>query len=390
MELIQVPNTSELKCDPEWLRLIAQLRERRAALVEDFQVRFPAEHFYDDKVSSEEIRSLIGSTMDMYLILLGGGKIVAELERLPFELGRRRARQGVSAEQLLEGVRTNSRVIWNALREIATDKTMGALVRNTDAVLGLVEWHVQAVQSSYLREEELLNRYSAQRRQRTLAKIFTDPLPDRNELISIALDLGVGIDAVFDVSLQLGPHEMDCRVCESHESPVYVHELIGGTCHFSPCATGSFDNLPPHMHIACIPSVAGLAKLPDAVQAGLAIVEARASRRPSAVAIDSAWPAVAWKNLVQSIPAELLPIDLDGIAGVPRHDRQRLVETVSTYSHTGSIKETAEAHFCHRNTVVKRLARFEQLTGANLGIPIQAALAILAITSINDDLADPC
>ncbi|MFG2946225.1 helix-turn-helix domain-containing protein [Streptomyces adustus] len=67
---------------------------------------------------------------------------------------------------------------------------------------------------------------------------------------------------------------------------------------------------------------------------------------------------------------------LAALAGLAVHERRRLVETVRHYLDTGSIKATAEALYCHRNTVVKRLDRFQELAGVDLRIPRQAALVL--------------
>lgn len=43
----------------------------------------------------------------------------------------------------------------------------------------------------------------------------------------------------------------------------------------------------------------------------------------------------------------------------------------------GGISETATACFCHRNTVLKRLHRFEDMTSLDLRNPKDLALAVL-------------
>lgn len=383
MELFAAPDTSELKADQPWIGLISQLRQHKGQLVEDFKARFPAEYLYEEKVSSRELTNLIESTMEMYLVLLAGEQLSQELENLPFELGRRRARQGVPAEQLLEGVRTNSRVIWNALRQAVPADSLSALVRNTDAVLGLVEWHVRTVQSSFLREQEILARHNEHRRKLSLGKLFATPKPDPGEVTSIALDLGVHFDSAFDVIAEMGPHKLDCPVCSITERGVFFYDLPGGNCHFAASFLDVFTEFPAGRCIAKMSSVNGLGLVSDAARAGLSLLEARPPLAPESVNLDTAWPILAWKNLSNAVNPELLPINTKKLAALIPHERQRLLQTASTYFRTGSIKETAALHFCHRNTVVKRLARFEEITGANLSIPLEAALAILATSQVS-------
>lgn len=384
-ERATLPDTSELKRDPEWLELIARLRDGKVSLISDFKSRFPVTTLYAGKVSEAEVDALIESTIDMYLVLLSGEPIDPILQRLPFNLGRDRARQGVPSQQLLEGVRTNSRVIWNALRELSTDASAMTLVRNTDAVLSLVEWHVREVQSSYLREEEILNRFGERRRQRAVSRIFdTQPL-NRDDLLIIATDLGVAEDSSFDVVVQLGPHADDCVLCAHTGTMAFAHELAEGTCHFR--SEGNTDLLTElaNSHASIVTDVVGLAAVPDAAQAAITVSQARVAHKAMPVMVSDAWPHAAWKALTAGVPESLLPMDLGAIRAMGAEGRRRLLETIAMYLETGSIKETSAALYCHRNTVVKRLTQFESLTGLNLGIPKQAALATLALTAISTE-----
>jgi hypothetical protein len=52
------------------------------------------------------------------------------------------------------------------------------------------------------------------------------------------------------------------------------------------------------------------------------------------------------------------------------------------YLATGSIRQTAAELFCHRNTVLKRLGRFTELTGLDIAIPQQAARVLIAWTAV--------
>ncbi len=45
---------------------------------------------------------------------------------------------------------------------------------------------------------------------------------------------------------------------------------------------------------------------------------------------------------------------------------------------TGNITTTAEPLFCHRNTILNRLNRFQDLTGIDLTVPSQAARLVVA------------
>ena len=59
-------------------------------------------------------------------------------------------------------------------------------------------------------------------------------------------------------------------------------------------------------------------------------------------------------------------------------DRRTLVTTVLGYLELGSVSAVAEREFCHRNTVLNRLRRFEELTGLDVTVPDDAAIVVLA------------
>lgn len=64
-----------------------------------------------------------------------------------------------------------------------------------------------------------------------------------------------------------------------------------------------------------------------------------------------------------------------------RAEQPLIVETVETYLRTGSVKATAEASFCHRNTVINRLHQFAEATDYVVTLPYDAAAIILALNT---------
>ncbi|MFG6304448.1 helix-turn-helix domain-containing protein [Corynebacterium hesseae] len=52
---------------------------------------------------------------------------------------------------------------------------------------------------------------------------------------------------------------------------------------------------------------------------------------------------------------------------------------MTTYLDCGSIKDSAEALHCHRNTVLNRLRQVTELTGLDITQPKDAARALLAL-----------
>lgn len=57
------------------------------------------------------------------------------------------------------------------------------------------------------------------------------------------------------------------------------------------------------------------------------------------------------------------------IQKLPEKERIKLVKTVKSYFVDGSVKTTARALNCHRNTVINRLRSFHSITGLSPIVP---------------------
>ncbi|RII20340.1 Purine catabolism regulatory protein [Streptomyces sp. YIM 130001] len=73
---------------------------------------------------------------------------------------------------------------------------------------------------------------------------------------------------------------------------------------------------------------------------------------------------------------------LGPLDGIDPADRDLLVETLTTWlAVQGSAQRAATRLYCHRNTVLNRLRRFEQLTGRSLSEPSDVVEISLALTA---------
>lgn len=386
---VAAPDTSALRDDDAWLDVVGRLRRRADRLVVSFFERFPAATVYGGAVEERELVLLVENTMEMYLSLLEGRRLSPEQERLPFTLGRRRAQQGVSLESLLEGVRTSSLVIWSELRRVTSDEEAVTLVRNTDAVLRVVEWNMREVQRSFLTERAVLDESASSRERRAMSRLVNSEFLLDDHRAEITRTLGIRADERFEVALQLGAHADPCAVCATPGPRAHAHELPDATCHVRVQATPPLTEALAGHRVAIVDDVSGIDAVHAAVGAALAIAHGTASMAPSPVTPAAAWPAIAWQGLVRVLPASMLPADLDAFWSLPDDERERLTTTARHYLESGSIKHTADTLYCHRNTIVKRLDRLEALTGLRLSIPLHAALAVLALSAPDDQSRSP-
>ncbi|MFD4143168.1 helix-turn-helix domain-containing protein [Streptomyces sp. NPDC058572] len=138
--------------------------------------------------------------------------------------------------------------------------------------------------------------------------------------------------------------------------------------------------VPPGVRVGISSAVTGLAAVGDARRlAGTAL---RVCERAGGVALlDDHLPAA----LVVSSPAlgtALAERMLGPLDAVDPVDRELIVETLAAWLDEGGSAQRAAARlYCHRNTVMNRLRRFEQLTGRSLAQPSDAVMVSLALAA---------
>jgi hypothetical protein len=89
------------------------------------------------------------------------------------------------------------------------------------------------------------------------------------------------------------------------------------------------------------------------------------------------------ETLVASAPEtsrDMAAAVLGRVLALPAHDRDLLLETLTTWYETGgNVNHTADRLYCHRNTVRYRLNRLSTLTGRLLAEPYAAAEIAIAL-----------
>ena len=123
--------------------------------------------------------------------------------------------------------------------------------------------------------------------------------------------------------------------------------------------------------------VDGLAQVPAAVQPAVDILRVTDSSTPGLRTVEDRWAQLSKAHLDsgQRFTATVRA-ELDELS---EPDRVALLDTVGAYLDSGSVNEAARHSFCHRNTVLNRIARFKNLTGLDITVPRDAALAVLLL-----------
>jgi len=377
MSTVQEANT--------WAKLLERLSADRAALVEDFLARLTSTHLYDGyNLAQEDLRRAATDTIEMLILQIGGVPLPAHLKNLPARLGVRRARQGVGREVLLEAVRLDFRVLWSGLLRANGDRPADTLVLHTEDVLSAVERYISEVQAAYLDEQAALNRDARVEISRAFSRLLAAGDDVATVADEVAAVLRFRADAEFEViSVTVSNAERARRAIAADKSgrhsiswdfddgTTFVRERISGTSW-----TTAFKHIPGGL----VESTAGLQNVPSVIELARAIARHTGELNPGLSTEADVWPCIAHERLGPFLPG-LHSHAVAAIDELPQPDRDRLFDTVLQFCTNGSIKETAETLFCHRNTIVNRLLRFHDLTGLDVTIPVDAARALIAIGS---------
>jgi hypothetical protein len=311
------------------------------------------------------------------------------------QVGRRRVEQGVPLESLLHAYRLGSRIIWDALREAATEAggvADAALIEGASVIWALHEAASARITEAYHEGESALSRRSEDRRRELLQGLldgrgreagFSDDAtsalrlhPDSRYVVCIGIG---GADPVENVEAELGGWAVPSAWATGSTRTVGIIDVGDAGMAVLTRVLRSrqvgrvgvsdvvdrLDDLPAARQMAEI----ALATIPPD-SSGVAVLT---ERLPEALLAGN--PQVA-ALLVRVQLGELLDLDDAG-------ERDLLIETLKVYTATGgSATESAAQLHCHRNTVLKRLRRFEELTGRPLSDPrtmLGVALAVAAV-----------
>ncbi|WP_181312669.1 PucR family transcriptional regulator [Nocardioides campestrisoli] len=313
------------------------------------------------------------------------------------DTGRRRARQGVPLELVLNAYTLGARILWEALvSRVAADPS----IEVDDQVLLMAArtvWTNLDVQNAvlidaYRRESARIQRQDLQREQSLLDGLIegrgADPLFAEEARTALEIEPDdevacvVAIHDGADASDSLAPVEdrldrMGIAARWHVRSGVYYGLLSGRV----PGESGLVDlfaaHAPGRMGIAL--SNDGIAGFATAFQLAHRAAETvpRGVRR--VVSVSDRLPEVLLAGSPQVAP-RLLSETLGPILALPKAQSQTLLDTLSALlHHDGSPTHAASDLYCHRNTVIYRMKQIEQLTSRSLTDPRDKMLLGLAL-----------
>jgi hypothetical protein len=384
-----------------WGELVERLHGRLDELVDLFMARVQEIPEYAGSrvglaelrdTARETFRRLVDGLREKELQQGGCNGDRDSLMQFSSELGTKRARAGISPEALISAVRLDFSILWDDLLLIADPEDAMLLTSRVDRVWRVVDEFATHTHSSYSAERVRMAQEESNIRREFIARLFSKSELSADTISQAAAALVTDPDARFSIVAASGEAASQLRAIATQgpqsSQRLFVHEFGGSAYVFWALGRASSGGAQPGgssylpAGIAGIPcgyveGFAGLRALPSAARTAerLALLLHPSDKGPLTAA--GAWARLAKQQLQDA--GLYLWADLDSALSDCRGgERERLEETVRHFLSTGNITTTAQALFCHRNTILNRLNRFQNLTGIDLTVPSQAARLVVA------------
>ncbi|MEV4895963.1 helix-turn-helix domain-containing protein [Nonomuraea sp. NPDC055795] len=352
--------------DPRFAALSARLLERVEELGGELARRVRAAEAELAVVPPDDLAAVCAEQLRLSLTHLSGGAVISTASTEAN--ARRRAERGVPLAALLHSYRVGTQFLWESFVAEAGDDEHAILIASASEMWLGLDLMSEAIRTAY-REVEAERDQRARRDRDVLfdALLGTDPvrirqsadalgLPHRGRFHVIAAEVTAGMP-VAAVWRHLPTERL--AVLSLPENAAFP-ALTGGRYGVSPA----------YEQISQTAAALRLARL--ALAAGAEGVS-HYGDRPVATLVASSLETA--DDLAHRVLGRLLDL--------PADDRDALLATAYTwFAEGGSTARTAQALFCHRNTVRYRLGRVKELTGRSVDHPRQAAELFLALETV--------
>lgn len=311
------------------------------------------------------------------------------------ENGRRRARQGVPMEVVLNSYSLGTRVLWEALLQRRGNNA----VPIDDHVLLLAGqriWQALDVQNrtliaSYRQENSRLRRRDLQRQQSILDGLAEARGADPEFAVE-ARDV-LGFDADESLACVVAPFDdlsgepLLAPEDKLERAGVISHWHVRAGSHFGLVALGDHgirglvDLLRPAVagRVGVAPATDGLAGFATAYQLAARAADTVPKGSKQLVTVTDRLPEVLM-TANPEVTSLLVERTVGPLLAQPSQHGEVLLRTLAALlGNDGSPTHAAEELFCHRNTVIYRLKQIESLTGRSLQEPRDKLLLSLGM-----------
>lgn len=311
--------------------------------------------------------------------------------RCSWKIGATRAEQGLPLDAVLHAFRLGGSLVWQGLVD-ETSRTapedVRLLVHVASDVWDFVDEHCTVVADAYRQTERRLA-WRKENRVRLLAAALLDGTSRIADLPEAAEALGLPEQGRYAVVAVEGARSAGCAGAQALLAPdVRAHWHTGAdTDHGIVLVEGNAaaivpDEQPPGVRVGVSGTVDGLAAVGEA-------------RRLADTALRLCPEAGGTVRLTEHLPAALVASSPDlaaalterllgPLAALDPAEAEVLLDTLATWlACDGSAQRAGRRLYCHRNTVLNRLRRYEQLTGRSLSRPTDLVETTLALTAHN-------
>ena len=338
--------------------------------------------YSESNIPRDELLRTADTALKNMLAILSGSQDSEALRSVSENIGRRRAQQGVPLDSLLRAVRLDFPFLWRAMRAQVPPESQATFAEDVVTIWDTIETHVSHVQAGYIAELADMNRELEIERTYLLRRLLIDAVDDPGLRAQAAAELGLRVDARYLV-VAAGPnHRQEFRPAVRAIDPrIQIHNLNGAefVLFEDQTMTTAHRRLLQQTPTGIAPLAVGMGQL--AVMWKLATRLSRLVVEPKR----SATFVEYWPQLPDGQFAEELQIigaaQFDDLFSQPANDADYLLETALHIMGSGSVSDTANALFCHRNTIINRLRRFTSLTNLDPTLPNDAGLIRLLLSA---------
>lgn len=378
------------------VKVVAGLRGETDRLAEELtEVLLENEPLYQEgeaRVPREDLYESVRGDIDLALAFLAGDHPLGFDPEAQREIGERRAEQGLPLESLLRSYRLGARGLWMAIverAELMADVDSTELLRGATVVWDLTDQMCSAVAHAYRDAAASIARRNEMRRD----ALFDALLDGRGGDVTVAREAAMSLFLPAQ-----GPYIV--VVCEQPLTAPTAPELVlrhaglssawrlRGDRQIGVVALGR--RAITDLIAALTPHVSGRTGLSPAGQYLSSVAELAAfaelalrTLKPGASGLER-FEDRMFESLLVSAPDVAERIAKRTLAGIleleDEPSRNLLLDTLDAYfANGGTVALAAEKLFCHRNTVLNRLRRAEELTGLALNDPLDLAKVVVAL-----------
>ncbi|MDH6195574.1 hypothetical protein M2272_002214 [Mycobacterium frederiksbergense] len=335
--------------------------------------------YYDSVPDEHDLKDSARKAFRYLLACLLSKPLSAELIAFPAQVGALRARQGIALENLSAAVRNDFLVAWTALLRLADDTDMAVLAMHVGQLWTVVDDFAGAIQRGYMDQRLQMARTDIIEQQQSLSDLFSDE-PSPTLVHRAAEVLGLDETAFYWVVGVVGEESAPAvtRRLTSLDVVALDHTSKGVTL----ILLADHRRWPDDEALAAdlLSGVTG-AVASRTVQLQNVFRAAMTVRMLAQLGVEATTLRRSWSRLSISQLCTVID-DLRSYVDAPlaaMSDRDIIVETMLVFAESGSVSTTAAKLYCHRNTVLNRIRKFEEATGINLRTPRSQAMVQLCL-----------